>query len=121
MFLVQVVQRRGLTSPHGESATLLLHPNLSEGGAWRFQCNIRSLACQLALLPLQSIFLDSLEFGRMALSVETLQGYIVTLEWRETAPPVLKNVSASPIQWSVIHMWLFCISFAEAGSLRLEI
>ena len=98
MFLVQVVQRRGLTSPHGESATLLLHPNLSEGGAWRFQCNIRSMACQMALLPFTINSLDSLEFGRMALSVETLQGFVVTLEWRETAPPVLKNVSTSPIQ-----------------------
>ena len=56
------------------------------------------MACQMALLPFTINSLDSLEFGRMALSVETLQGFVVTLEWRETAPPVLKNVSASPIQ-----------------------
>ena len=102
MLPVQVVLRRGLTSPHGESSTLPLHSNLSEGGGLEIsmQYSVDCLSNGPAAFTINS--LDSLEFGRMALSVETLQGFVVTLEWRETAPPVLKNVSASPIQRSVM-------------------
>ena len=64
------------------------------------QCSFDCLSNGPAAFTINS--LDSLEFGRMALSVETLQGFVATLEWRETAPPVLKNVSASPIQRSVM-------------------
>ena len=44
--------------------------------------------------------LDSLEFGRMALSVETLQGFVVTLEWREIAPPVFEKKMGALLRFS---------------------
>ena len=54
--------------------------------------------------------LGSLEFGRMALDVETLHGFDVMLEWRETAPPVSKVRALVQFSDSVMSH-VFCRDF----------